>query len=98
MVVSLFIFQSNNGFLIKDIAKYFEMLKEFCTHNRHKFCNKNEIGISRVYLTDLKKDMKKMIEIESKIRQKEEKDRQRKLKKSKQIEQMFREHFLDRHI
>ena len=98
LIVIISISSRNNGFPIKDVANYFRMLKQFCMHNSHKFCDTDEIGQSKAYLGGLKNEMKEMIEIESKNLVKEEKKQRKKLSKSKQIEQKFREHFLDRHI
>ena len=98
LIVIISISSRNNGFPIKDVANYFRMLKQFCMQNKHKFCDRDEIGLSKVYLGGLKNEIQEMIETESRNWRKEERERRRKLIKSKQIEQMLREHFLDRHI
>ena len=98
LLVVLCLSPSSNGVLIKDVGKYFNMLKQFCMHNRHKFCNQNEIQMSKTYLGSLKNEIKDLIAIEDQAARQLEKERRRIQLKSKQIEHMFREHFLDRHI
>ena len=98
LLVVLCLSPSSNGVLIKDVGKYFNMLKQFCMHNRHKFCNENEIQMSKTYLGSLKNEIRDLIALEKQEARRLEKERRRNEIKMKKMEQKFREHFLDRHI
>ena len=54
--------------------------------------------MSKTYLGSLKNEIKDLIAIEDQAARQLEKERRRIQLKSKQIEHMFREHFLDRHF
>ena len=98
LLVVLCLSPSSNGVLIKDVGKYFNMLKQFCLHNKHKFCNENEIQMSKTYLGSLKNEIRDLIALEKQEARRLEKERRRNEIKMKKMEQKFREHFLDRHI
>jgi hypothetical protein len=98
ILVVLCLSPSSNGVLIKDVGKYFDMLKQFCMHNKHKFCNQNEIEMSKTYLGSLKNEIRDLIALEKQEARRLEKERRRNEIKMKKMEQKFREHFLDRHI
>ena len=85
------------GFAISNVSKYFETLKEFCKNGLNQFCNEEQMQMSKIYLKNMKDEVSEIIKEIQAVKD-EQRERRRKLRKSKEIEQKFREHFLDRHI